>query len=67
MGFFSSFKRDLQLAKRERAAQINGKQLKGLLKKFKEERDQIESNAASDTVGKGKVKKNSRKNMNKLR
>ncbi len=42
MGFFSSFKRDLQLAKRERAAQINGKQLKGLLKKFKEERDQIE-------------------------
>ena len=42
MGFFSNFKKDLQAAKREKAAQINGKHLKGLLKKFKEERDRIE-------------------------
>ena len=41
MGFFSNFKKDLQAAKREKAAQINGKHLKGLLKKFKEERDRI--------------------------
>ena len=42
MGFFSNFKKDLQAAKRQKAAQINGKHLKGLLKKFKEERDRIE-------------------------
>ncbi len=42
MGFLSSFKKDIQLAKREKASQMNGKQLKGLLKKFKEERDRIE-------------------------
>ena len=42
MRFFSNFKKDLQAAKREKAAQINGKHLKGLLKKFKEERDRIE-------------------------
>ncbi len=42
MGFFSNFKKDLQAAKREKAAQINGKHLKGLLKKFKEERDRVE-------------------------
>ncbi len=42
MGFLSKFKKDIQIAKRNKAAQINGKNLKGLLKKFKEERDRIE-------------------------
>ncbi len=42
MGFLSNFRRDLESAKKEKAAQINGKNLKGLLKKFKEERDRIE-------------------------
>lgn len=42
MGFLSNFKKDLQAAKKERTAQINGKNLKELLKKFKEERDRIE-------------------------
>ncbi len=42
MGFLSNFKKNIQSAKREKAAQMNGKQLKELLKKFKEERDRIE-------------------------
>jgi len=42
MGFLSNFKKNIQSAKREKASQMNGKQLKGLLKKFKEERDRIE-------------------------
>ena len=42
MGFLSNFKKDLQAAKAKKAAQINGKTLKGLLKQFKEERDRIE-------------------------
>ena len=42
MGFLSKFKNDIQIAKRNKAAQINGKNLKRLLKKFKEERDRIE-------------------------
>jgi len=42
MGFLSNFRKDLQSAKKEKAAHINGKNLKGLLKKFKEERDRIE-------------------------
>ncbi|MBS1267925.1 MAG: hypothetical protein MAG458_00640 [Nitrosopumilus sp.] len=42
MGFLSNFKKEIQLAKRKKASQINGKNLKGLLKKFKEERDRIE-------------------------
>ena len=42
MGFLSKFKRDWQNSKREKAAQINGKNLKEILKKFKEERDRIE-------------------------
>jgi hypothetical protein len=42
MGFLSNFKRDIQSAKREKASQMNGKHLKKLLKKFKEERDRIE-------------------------
>jgi len=42
MGFFSNFKKDIQSAKRDKAAQMNGKQLKVLLKKFKEERDRVE-------------------------
>jgi len=42
MGFLSNFRKDLETAKIEKAAQINGKNLKGLLKKFKEERDRIE-------------------------
>lgn len=42
MGFLSNFRRDLQSAKKEKASQINGKHLKELLKKFKEERDRIE-------------------------
>ena len=45
MGFLSKFKNDLQIAKRNKAAHINGKNLKGLLKKFKEERDRIENEA----------------------
>ena len=43
MGFLSNFKKDLDNAKREKAANINGKNLKEILKKFKEERDQIEN------------------------
>jgi len=39
MGFLSNFKKDIQTAKVEKAAQINGKNLKELLKKFSEERD----------------------------
>ena len=42
MGFLSNFRKDLDNAKREKAANINGKNLKGVLKKFKEERDRIE-------------------------
>ena len=47
MGFLSNFKRNLQSAKREKAAQMNGKQLKELLKKFKEERDRVEKETGS--------------------
>ena len=43
MGFFSNFKKELQSAKSKKAAQINGKNLKGVLKKLKEERDRIEN------------------------
>jgi hypothetical protein len=42
MGFLSNFRKDLKNTKREKAAQINGKNLKGLLKTFKEERDRVE-------------------------
>ena len=42
MGFLSKFKKNLETSKREKAAQINGKNLKELLKKFKEERDRVE-------------------------
>lgn len=42
MGFLSNFKNDFKSAKREKAAKINGKNLKELLKKFKEDRDRIE-------------------------
>jgi len=42
MGILSNFRKNLDVAKREKAAQINGKNLKGILKKFKEERDRIE-------------------------
>ena len=42
MGFLSNFRKDLDAAKRKKASQINGKHLKKLLKKFKEERDRIE-------------------------
>ena len=42
MGIISNLKKDLTTAKRNKAAQINGKNLKGVLKKFKEERDRIE-------------------------
>lgn len=47
MGFLSNFKRNLQSAKREKDAQMNGKQLKELLKKFKEERDRVEKETGS--------------------
>ena len=43
MGFLSNFKKDLDAAKQNKAANINGKHLKKLLKKFKEERDRIEN------------------------
>ena len=42
VGFLSNFKENLQTAKRTKAAQINGKNLKEILKKFKEERDRVE-------------------------
>ena len=42
MGFLSNFQKDLKSAKAEKAAQINGKNLKELLKKFKEDRDRTE-------------------------
>lgn len=42
MGFFSNLRKDLQAAKKERAAKINGKNLKDVLKKLKEERDRVE-------------------------
>ncbi len=42
MGFLTNIRNNLRTAKREKASQINGKHLKGLLKKFKEERDRIE-------------------------
>lgn len=42
MGLLSNFRRDLQSAKKEKAAKINGKNLKEVLKKLKEERDRIE-------------------------
>jgi hypothetical protein len=42
MGFLSNFRKDLDNAKREKAANINGKNLKGVLKKFKEDRDRLE-------------------------
>jgi hypothetical protein len=42
MVFLSNFRKDLQNAKRNKAANINGKNLKELLTKFKEERDRIE-------------------------
>jgi len=42
MGFLSNFRKDLKTGKINKAAQINGKNLKELLKKFKEERDRIE-------------------------
>ena len=44
MGFLSNFRKDIQVGKTNKAAQINGKNLKELLKKFKEERDRIEKN-----------------------
>jgi len=34
MGFLSNFRKDLQMAKTNKAAQINGKNLKELLKKI---------------------------------
>jgi len=42
MGFLSNFRNDLKNAKRSKAANINGKNLKELLIKFKDERDRIE-------------------------
>lgn len=42
MGIISNLKKDLAIAKRNKAAKINGKNLKGILKKFKEERDRLE-------------------------
>ena len=42
MGFLSNLRKNVQSAKRKKDAQMNGKQLKELLKKFKEERDRIE-------------------------
>ena len=42
MGFLSNLRENLNSAKREKAALKNGKHLKELLKKFKEERDRIE-------------------------
>ena len=43
MGFLSNFRNDLKNAKRNKASNINGKNLKELLTKFKDARDRIES------------------------
>ena len=43
MGFLSNFKKYLDAAKLNKSANINGKHLKKLLKKFKEKRDRIEN------------------------
>ena len=48
MGFLSNFRKDLEIAKRNRAASINGKHLKNLLTKFKQERDRIENETELD-------------------
>ena len=45
MGILSNFRKNIQSAKRDKAAQMNGKQLKELLKKFKE--DRVESETGS--------------------
>jgi molybdopterin converting factor small subunit len=42
MEFLSNFKKEIQSIKRKKASQTNGKNLKQLLKKFKEERDRLE-------------------------
>ncbi|NNL58268.1 MAG: hypothetical protein HKP31_02215 [Nitrosopumilus sp.] len=42
MGFLSNFKKELETKKRKKAAEINGQNLKDVLKKLKEERDRIE-------------------------
>jgi pyruvate/oxaloacetate carboxyltransferase len=42
MGFLSKLKKDVENAKIEKASQINGKNLKKLLKQFKKERDRVE-------------------------
>lgn len=42
MKFFDNLKKDIQKAKQEKAAQINGQHLKSVLKKLKEQRDTIE-------------------------
>ncbi len=42
MGLLPNFRKDIQSVKAKKAAQINGKNLKELLKKFKEERDRKE-------------------------
>jgi siroheme synthase len=47
MGILSNFRKNIQSAKRDKAAQMNGKQLKELLKKFKEERDRVERETGS--------------------
>ena len=43
MGFLSNFRNDLKNAKRNKVSNINGRNLKELLTKFKDERDRIES------------------------
>ncbi|MBT8242835.1 MAG: hypothetical protein HKP34_03885 [Nitrosopumilus sp.] len=47
MGFMSNLRKDINNAKKKKQAQMNGKQLKELLKKFKEERDRIEKETGS--------------------
>lgn len=42
MGFLDGFRRELRSAKKKKAAEINGKHLKGILKKSAQERDRIE-------------------------
>ena len=42
MGFLSDFRNDLKNVKRDKASNINGKNLKQLLTKFKDERDRVE-------------------------
>ena len=62
MGFLSNFKKNIQSTKREKIAQMNGKQLNELLKKFKEERDRVEK----ETGGRPQIDQSTQRFMQKI-